>query len=177
MEGKSKNKKLKDSPEILQVVDDELSSTRTLLLEQDAEDALEFARWTKKKSELRYRPRINHGFFILNNCIYWAYLGANIGSEEDKHRPVLVVRTEKNSEICTIIPLTNQRLGDGYWYHIDLEEENSTALVEQLRVISKNRIDKPKRKAGKTVSITEKDWKAINNELKRLYCLKALKRS
>ena len=62
-------------------------------------------------------------------------MGCNVGSEEGKHRPVLVTRTYKNSPTITVIPLTTKRLHDKEQYHVDLEEEDSTALVEQMRVI------------------------------------------
>ena len=62
-------------------------------------------------------------------------MGCNIGSEERKHRPVLVTRTYPNSPAITVLPLTTQRLNDGKQYHVDLEKQNSTVLVEQMRVI------------------------------------------
>lgn len=54
-----------------------------------------------------------------------------------------------------------QSLNDGKQYHIDLERQNSTVLVEQMRVIDIARIDKPMRKNGEIVSLTEKDCKAF----------------
>ena len=51
-----------------------------------------------------------------------------------------MLKTSKNSPICTILPLTTKRLEDVFWFHIDLEEVNSTVLVEQLKVVSKIRI-------------------------------------
>jgi len=74
-----------------------------------------------------------------------------------------------------VIPLTSERINDKLWYHVDLENENSTALVEQLRVVSKIRIVNPYRKEGKLIAITKKDWESINIELKRLYQLRELK--
>ncbi|WP_412677366.1 type II toxin-antitoxin system PemK/MazF family toxin [Bacillus smithii] len=44
--------------------------------------------------------------------MYWAHWVINVGHEEDKHRPVLVVRSEKNSPLCAVVPLTIQRLND-----------------------------------------------------------------
>lgn len=66
-------------------------------------------------------------------------------------------------------------MNDKLWYHTDLENENSTALVEQLRVVSKIRIVNPYRKKGKLITITKNDWESINYELKRLYQLRELK--
>lgn len=130
----------------------------------------EFMDWTKTKSELKFNPQTK-SFPIMYNCIYWAFMGCNIGSEEGKHRPVLVTRTYKNSPICTVIPLTSQRLNDEYWYHVDLENQDSTALCEQMRIIDLTRIEKPYRIKGKIMSISKKDWEEINKEILWLYKL------
>ena len=126
--------------------------------------------WTKTKSELKFNP-VKKNFQILHNCIYWAYLGCNIGAEEGKRRPVIVTRTYLNSPIVSIIPLTTKRLNDGKEYHIDLENEKSTALVEQMRIIDVSRIDRPMRKKGLIVSITIVDIQKINEQIIREYLL------
>lgn len=100
----------------------------------------------------------------------WSY-------EQNKLRPVIIIKTSKNSPICTIVPLTSKRLNDSLWYHIDLEEIDSTALVEQLRVISKLRIVNPFRKKGQLITISQKDWNRINSQLESLYRLRPLKDS
>ena len=102
-------------------------------------------------------------------------MGINIGSEQNKLRPVIIVRTSLKSTIAIVIPLTSKRLNDKFWYHIDLEELDSTALVEQLRVISKIRIISPFRKKGKMIVIEKLDWSNINKQLQVLYRLKPLK--
>lgn len=133
----------------------------------------EFMDWTKTKSELKFNPQAK-SFPIMYNCIYWAFMGCNIGSEEGKHRPVLVTRTYKNSPMITVIPITSQRLHDKCQYHVDFELINSTALVEQMRTIDTIRIDEPMRKGNKILSITEKDWKAIDFQIRREYLLAPL---
>ena len=133
----------------------------------------EFMEWTKTKTELKFNPQTK-GFPILYNCIYWAFMGCNIGSEEGKHRPVLITRTYKNSPICVVIPLTTQRLNDEEQYHVDLEEQNSTALCEQMRIVDITRIDKPFYKNGKICSITKEDWKKIDYQVRRQYLLSKL---
>ena len=114
-------------------------------------------------------------FPIYNNFIYWCNLGINIGSEQNKLRPVLILKTSKNSPTVTIIPLTTKRLQDGFWFHIDLEKIDCTALVEQLKVVSKLRIVEPFRKKGRLIVISQKDWNKINSQLEILYRLKPLK--
>ena len=142
-------------------------------LQVDYDDLQEFMDWTKIKSELKFNPQ-SKTFPILYNCIYWAFMGCNVGSEEGKHRPVLVTRTYKNSPICVVIPLTTQRLNDKEHYHVDLEFENSTALCEQMRIIDITRIDKPMYRNGKILCISEKDWNSINREIKVQYLLSEL---
>ena len=136
-------------------------------------DLRDFMEWTNTKSELKFNCK-KPTFPILYNCIYWAYMGCNIGSEEGKHRPVLITRTYKNSSICTVIPLTTQRLNDKYQFHIDLEKTNSTALCEQMRIIDFTRLEKPMYNGGNIVSITDNDWNKIDTQIKRQYLLSKL---
>ena len=137
-------------------------------------DAIQFSEWIREKSNLRYNGNLPK-FPIYNNFIYWCNLGINIGSEQNKLRPVLILRSSKNSPICTILPLTTKRLQDGFWFHIDLEEIDSTVLVEQLKVVSKIRITDPYRKKGNLVTISLEDWNKINSQLEELYRLRPLK--
>lgn len=157
-------------------IHENIQNTENLLQSINTIDTIEFSKWIKEKTELKYRGNMPI-FPIYNNFIYWCNLGINIGSEQNKLRPVIIIRTSKNSSISTIIPLTSKRLKDELWYHIDLEEIDSTALVEQLRVISKIRIINPFRKKGKLVALSESDWHKINYQLKILYRLKPLKKS
>jgi len=130
----------------------------------------EYMDWVKTKSNLKFNPQPKT-FPIYYNCIYWAFMGCNIGSEEGKHRPVIVTRTYKNSPIVTVIPLTTQRLNNKHQFHIDLETIDSTALIEQMRIIDVIRIDKPMYKNGKIISLTENDWNSIDYQIRREYLM------
>ena len=127
-----------------------IKEAENLLNSINNSDTIQFSEWTKEKANLRYNGKLP-GFPIYNNFIYWCNLGINIGSEQNKLRPVLILKTSKNSPICTILPLTTKRLEDNFWFHIDLEEINSTILVEQLKVVSKIRITNPYRKSTKLI--------------------------
>ena len=151
-----------------------IKETENLLKSINNSDAIQFSEWTKEKTNLRYNGKLPK-FPIYNNFIYWCNLGINIGSEQNKLRPVLILKTSKNSPICTILPLTTKRLEDDFWFHIDLEEIDSTVLVEQLKVVSKIRITDPYRKKGKLVTISQNDWYKINSQLESLYRLRPLK--
>lgn len=151
-----------------------IEETENLLNNINYSDAVEFSKWTKEKANLRYNGQLPK-FPIYNNFIYWCNLGINVGSEQNKLRPVLILKTSKNSPICTILPLTSKRLQDKFWFHIDLDEIDSTVLVEQLKVVSKLRIVEPYRKKGKIVTISKNDWYKINSQLENLYKLRPLK--
>lgn len=151
-----------------------LQETEYLLQSVNNTDTIEFSEWIKEKSNLKYNGKFPT-FPVYNNFIYWCNLGINIGSEQSKLRPVLILKSFQNSTICSILPLTSKRLNDNFWFHIDLEEINSTVLVEQLKVVSKLRITCPFRKRGKIVTITQDDCKKINLQLENLYRLRPLK--
>ena len=132
--------------------------------------AIEYDVWTKDKAKIKFQNEIPK-FPITSNYIYWCDLGINIGSEQNKIRPVIVVKTKKNSPICTVLPLTSERMNDTRWYHVDLENQNSTVLIEQLRNISKLRILMPHRAKGSLTKITITDWNNINSALTKYYTM------
>ncbi|WP_423408732.1 type II toxin-antitoxin system PemK/MazF family toxin [Heyndrickxia sp. MSNUG] len=136
----------------------------------DSVEALGYAEWMLQKAQLRYIDKNKiHTFPLLYKRIYWAFMGLNVGREEDKHRPVVIVKVEKKSPICYVVPLTSQRLGDGYWYHVDLDGFDNTALVEHFRTISKDRIDKPMFKGGKIAEVSTENMKEIHKEIRRMF--------
>lgn len=114
-------------------------------------------------------------FFIFNNFIYWTNLGNRpYGHEQGLNRPCLVIRTTKESPVCTIIPLTLERLNDDIPYHIDLSNGKSTALVEQIRTIDKKRIYSKLYLDKKHATINDDDRIKINKQLQDLYTLKEI---
>lgn len=155
-------------------IKNQLNETAEILSTVDKNLGIEYAQWTKNKAIIKFNKKIPT-FPITNNYIYWCNLGINIGSEQNKIRPIIVTKTKKESKVCTIIPLTSERMNDTRWYHIDLENQNSTALIEQLRNISKLRILNPFRLKGKLVKISQKDWDNINQALIDYYSLTNLK--
>lgn len=149
---------------------EQFDETRKTLEVLEENVALEYATWTKEKAKIKFQKDIPT-FPITSNYIYWCNLGINIGSEQNKIRPVLIVKTKINSPICTVLPLTSERTNDTRWYHIDLENQNSTVLVEQLRNVSKLRIISPHRIKGKLSKITLNDWNKINSAMKNYYSM------
>ena len=84
-------------------------------------DAVEFSKWTKEKANLRYKGQLPK-FPIYNNFIYWCNLGINVGSEQNKLRPVLVLKSSRNSPICAILPLTSKRINDQFLFHMKVKK-------------------------------------------------------
>lgn len=153
-----------------QEIKKQLNKVETIISNINEKSGIEFATWTKNKAIIKFQKQMP-SFAITNNYIYWCDLGINIGSEQNKIRPVIISKTKKESTICTIIPLTSERIDDTRWYHIDLENQTSTALIEQLRNVSKLRIISPLRMKGKLVKISLNDWEKINSAIKEYYSL------
>ncbi|MBR0427448.1 MAG: type II toxin-antitoxin system PemK/MazF family toxin [Clostridia bacterium] len=167
-EKQKENQKEKEAP--VNIIRQQLDETEKILENVENENAYEYVTWTKDKAELKFYGNFPN-FHITNNFIYWCNLGINIGSEQNKIRPAIIIRTQANSPICTILPLTSGRLNDDKWYHIDLEQKNSTAMIEQVRNISKLRVLNPLRANGLLSRITPNDFYNINDALGNYYKL------
>ena len=151
-------------------INKQFNETKDILKNINSNLALEYATWINEKAKIKFENKMP-SFPITNNYIYWCNLGINIGSEQNKIRPVLITKTKKESSICTIVPLTSERMNDTRWYHIDLENQNSIVLIEQLRNISKLRIINPFRVKGKLLKITFNDWTKINFAIQKYYTM------
>ncbi len=80
--------------------------------------------------------------------IYYAELGAGIGSEQNGNRPVVIIQNDignKYSPTIIVAPITTQRKRK-LPTHVKLKntklEKNSSALLEQIRTVDKSRIKK-----------------------------------
>lgn len=140
-----------------------------LAIQTDREEAVKFVNWMKRKAGLVFGSEPSFKFPIFRKGIYWAELGENIGSEENKHRPVVLLWSTKEAPIAVVVPLTTQRLYDEYFFHIDLEYFNNTALIEQIRTISLRRITNPLRVKGRVASVSQQDVTRIDDAVKKLF--------
>jgi mRNA interferase MazF len=97
-----------------------------------------FARWAALKIHIHLWDRL---FYFREGEIWWANLGANIGSEINGknhlyERPILVIK-KFNKRMMWAIPLTSKsRLGQHY---IQIAP-GSTAVLSQLRLLSSSRL-------------------------------------
>lgn len=73
-------------------IHENILETEKLLQSTNELDVIEYSIWTKEKAKLKYNWNIPN-FPIYNNFIYWCNLGINIGREQNKLRPVIIVRT------------------------------------------------------------------------------------
>ena len=112
--------------------------------------------------------------YIYNNQLYHVHFGNNIGSEQSLDRPALILRTTKESPVCTVLPITLERMNDNIPYHIDLSNGKGTVLIEQIRTIDKSRIFDCVYYNHTFATINEDDYNKINEQLEILYRLKPL---
>lgn len=124
----------------------------------------EFVVWTKLKAKLHIlKP---DKLYFHEREIWWANLGLNIGFEikgkgENFARPVIILK-KLSLDTCLIIPLTSSskrknifpigKMAEG-------QEEKSFALLEQIRLIDRKRLEE------KVGTITEE----VFNDLKKSF--------
>lgn len=86
----------------------------------------------------------------LRGDIFWVNLDPTIGTEIRKRRPAVIVSNDaanKRYDQVTLIPLTSQKLDLVEPFQVFLSSENSglskdsKALSEQVRTVSKKRLD------------------------------------
>lgn len=130
--------------------------------------------WIDKESKLKNR-------YLNQGDIYLCELGENIGHEESKERPVLILSDSRynTNGLVTVAPLTstiklNEKIKDRkspkIKTHYVLRKEkypflknDSTILVENVRTISVIRLNSLKGQVG------SEDISAIKNRLKSLF--------
>lgn len=141
------------------------------------------ANWAISKEELSYEWIENSGNFknryIKQGDIFICELGENIGHEQNKGRPVLILSNTRYNEngLATIAPLTSTIRADDNVLKIkthyvlrkenyDFLENNSTVLVENIKTVSSVRL-------GNYIgNIEESDFSAIKTRLKTLFNIK-----
>ncbi len=129
----------------------------------------DFQRWHSKKTELNdlLRPPFFH-----EREIWFCYLGANVGFEQDGNReeflrPIVVFRKFSN-EVLWAIPLTKSRKkvspkNERYYYPFSfMPSVTSVAILSQIRLIDARRLS---RHIG---TIAKNDFEKINEKLKAL---------
>lgn len=116
-------------------------------MNNDTEKILkQFIAWTKLKAKLHIlKPK---ELYFKNREVWWANIGLNIGFEikgkgENFARPVVILKT-LSSDTCLIIPLTSSSKRKNLFplgKIDDDQKEESFALLEQIRLIDKKRLE------------------------------------
>jgi mRNA interferase MazF len=130
--------------------------------------AKDYQTWHTKKSEI---SEIKKSPFFHEREIWFCYIGANVGFEQDGSgeflRPVVVFR-KFNNDIFWAIPLTkskkklNKNIECYYYSFSFLPEVTSLAILSQIRLIDAKRLS---RHIG---TISEENFEELKKKLKAL---------
>ncbi len=128
----------------------------------------DFDKWNEKKKKIHTIPLVP---FFHEREIWFCYLGANVGFEQDGGeeflRPILIIR-KFNNEIFWGIPLTKSRKkirknAEQYYYpFVFVEGITSVAVLSQIRLIDARRLS---RHIG---SLPEEEFDKLKKKLKAL---------
>lgn len=106
----------------------------------------QFVAWTKLKAKLHIlKPK---ELYFKSREVWWANMGLNIGFEvkgkgENFARPVLILK-KLSPDTCLVIPLTTSSRRKNLFPLRNIteeEEKESFALLEQVRLIDKKRLE------------------------------------
>lgn len=101
----------------------------------------DFKKWHYKKSQI---DKIEKRPFFHEQEIWFCHLGTNVGFEQDGSgedflRPVLILR-KFNNEIFWGVPLTKTDKKTKFYFSFTFEENNSTAILSQVKLIDARRL-------------------------------------
>lgn len=99
--------------------------------------------WTRLKCRIQTSPE--RVVYFKEREIWWASIGANIGSEENGknklfERPVLILKKFYGGEVAWVVPATSKPRGGGYYFYSPSGEDPQTFILSQLRTISLKRL-------------------------------------
>jgi len=123
----------------------------------------DFVAWTKIKIRIHLNES-KKDFYFKPREIWYASLGVNIGFETDGkndkfERPVLIIRVF-SADVLWILPLTSKNKQGRYYYQFNFEDQSSSVILSQLRLISSKRL---LRKMG---MLSKNDFKNIKLSLR-----------
>lgn len=123
----------------------------------------DFQHWHRQKRFLhndKERP------FFHEGEVWFCALGENIGFEQDGRggnflRPVIIIR-KFNREVCWGLPLTKNQKTGKYYFSFRLNQQTSTAILSQIRLIDSKRLQ------YKMGAMSDADFTEIKKRLARL---------
>src|SRR5437762_1953858 len=101
----------------------------------------DYQKWTRLKTTVHNeKPRV----FFKEREIWFCHLGENVGFEQDGRgeqflRPIIVLK-KFNKELFWGIPLTKNQKSGKYYYSFRLNNNVSTAILSQFRLIDAKRL-------------------------------------
>lgn len=103
----------------------------------------DFDGWNEVK-KTTHENSVMHESFPKEREVWWCSVGVNIGVETDgKHdtfeRPVLIVRVF-NKEMFWAVPITSTMKNSPFYYPFLFKNENRSAVLTQIRVMSTKRL-------------------------------------
>ena len=137
------------------------------------EKIIKLLTWNIKKSDLKFLVN-TFNVKVMEHCIYFAYLGTNIGSEIEKLRPVLIWKKHinKNNESDNsyyVFPITSKPQRKYYYTNIKIYLNGCVNYIKlnQGKVISIKRIYKPyiEKIGTKVARVDEHTIQKIKNSL------------
>lgn len=158
--------KLSSSPTKQVVVQQHLDNTYNELLNHNDVKGEKYSEWVYDNTDLRFNIALPT-FPIYSGSVYFVDFGLNIGSEQEHYRPAIVVWNQRNSPFVVVIPLSTQHGGSTLWTHVHMEH-GDTALIEQIRNVSKARLDKPQSLGGNVRRLSDSEKTLINRALNQL---------
>jgi len=124
----------------------------------------DFNKWNSRKIIIN---NIAHIPFFHEREIWFCFLGANVGFEqdgqgEDFQRPVVIIK-KFNNEICWAIPLSQTKKRGRYYFAFSFNSKiTSVAILSQIKLLDVHRFS---RKIG---YMNEKDFRGLIEKLKAL---------
>ena len=124
----------------------------------------DFPRWHKKKAQI---DEIEKRAFFHEREIWFCYLGANVGFEQDGSgkdflRPVVIIR-KFNQQVFWGIPLTHTKKKKPYYFAFKfIKSETSVAVLSQLHLIDARRL------SYKIGEMSLEDFSSIKAKIKAL---------
>lgn len=132
-------------------------------------EVMDYALWFEEKYKYKFRNPQN-SLVVKKGEIYHCNFGRNIGSEQDKFRPAIVLQNDKgnlHSPTTIVAPITDETKAKlpTHIYIRRLKPDcpvRGVILIEQMRCISKNRLSN----RIDVIDTKSASWKQVTDAIK-----------
>lgn len=114
--------------------------------QSDSDKTVKLLDWTIRKFRIQVNAHRHNNKVIYRGEVYWCNLGENIGNEESKKRPVVIIQNQKgndNSPTTIVAPITNATINLPVAVPINrTQNPNVTGTIDlgQIKVVHKARL-------------------------------------